>query len=353
MEFKEKVLDLVSKIEKVSDRLETEEATKNALVMPVIHSVLGYDIFNPAEVVPEFTADTGTKKGEKVDYAIMHNGEIQILIEAKKYGEQLTLKHASQLYRYFSVTTARIAILTNGTVYQFFSDLDATNKMDERPFLEIDFENLDESLIPELRKLSKEKFDLEDVLNSAGEMKFSNQIKKVLQQELRDPSDDMVKLLVGSVYEGKLTQSVKNDFKPIIKKAVNQFLNEQINDRLQSAMNRYSDPLDDTDIGETEETDSGIVTTEDEVEGYNLVKAIVRKAIDPDRVVMRDTKSYCGVLIDDNNRKPLCRMHFNRSKKYIGIFDGAKNETRHPIETLNDIFLYEQKLLETANCYVE
>jgi len=352
MEFKDKVMDLVSKIERVNDKLDTEEATKNALVMPFIHSVLGYDIFNPNEVVPEFTADTGTKKGEKVDYAITHDGEIQILIEAKKYGEQLKLKHASQLYRYFSVITARIAILTNGSIYQFFSDLDATNKMDERPFLEIDFENLDESLVPELKKLTKEKFDLEDVLNSAGEMKFSNQIKKVLQQELRDPSDDMVKLLAGSVYEGKLTQSVKNDFKPIIKKAINQFLNEQINDRLQSAMNRYSDPLEDSTEVE-EEADNGVITTDDEVEGYNLVKAIVRKAIDPDRVVMRDTKSYCGVLIDDNNRKPLCRMHFNRSQKYIGIFDGEKNETRHPIETLNDIFLYEQDLLETAGGYVE
>ena len=162
----------------------------------------------------------------------------------------------------------------------------------------------------------------------------------------------MVKLLAGSVYEGKLTQSVKNDFKPIIKKAINQFLNEQINDRLQSAMNRYSDPLEDPTEVE-EDSDNGVITTEDEVEGYNLVKAIVRKAIDPDRVVMRDTKSYCGVLIDDNNRKPLCRMHFNRSQKYIGIFDGEKKETRHPIETLNDIFLYEQDLLETAGGYVD
>lgn len=147
MEFKDKLLNLVAKIDRVRDSLETEEATKNALVMPFIHSVLGYDIFNPEEVIPEFTADTGTKKGEKVDYAICHSGDVQILVEAKKYGEKLTLKHASQLYRYFSVTSARIALLTNGTIYQFFSDLDAANKMDERPFLELDLESLDDSLI--------------------------------------------------------------------------------------------------------------------------------------------------------------------------------------------------------------
>jgi len=351
MEFKDKVMDLVSKVEKVRGSLNTEEATKTALVMPFIHSLLGYDIFNPNEVVPEFTADTGTKKGEKVDYAIAHNGEIQILIEAKKLGENLKLKHASQLYRYFSVTSARIAILTNGTMYQFFSDLDATNKMDERPFLEIDFENLDESLIPELKKLTKERFDLEDVLNSAGEMKYSNQIKKIIQQQFRDPDDELIRLLVSKVYEKKLTQSVKNDFKPIVKKAMTQYVNEQINDRLQSAMNGYAEieeQPEDEDIG-----DRGIETTEEEIEGYNLIKAIVRKAIDPSRVIMRDTKSYCGVLIDDNNRKPLCRMHFNRSQKYLGLFDSEKKETRYPIDSINDIFQFEENLINSASAYCE
>lgn len=351
MEFKDKVMDLVSKVEKVKGSLHTEEATKTALVMPFIHSLLGYDIFNPNEVVPEFTADTGTKKGEKVDYAIAHNGEIQILIEAKKLGEDLKLKHASQLYRYFSVTSARIAILTNGTIYQFFSDLDATNKMDERPFLEIDFENLDESLIPELKKLTKERFDLEDVLNSAGEMKYSNQIKKIIQQQFRDPDDELIRLLVSKVYEKKLTQSVKNDFKPIVKKAMTQYVNEQINERLQSAMNGYAEteeqPKDDG-IG-----DRGIETTEEEIEGYHLIKAIVRKAIDPSRVIMRDTKSYCGVLIDDNNRKPLCRMHFNRSQKYLGLFDSEKKETRYPIDSINDIFQFEENLINSASAYSE
>ncbi|MGP4846022.1 type I restriction endonuclease [Marinobacter sp. 1Y8] len=352
MEFKDKVMDLVSKIEKVRDNLSTEEATKTALVMPFIHSLLGYDIFNPSEVVPEFTADTGTKKGEKVDYAIAHDGEIQILIEAKKFGESLRLKHASQLYRYFSVTSARIAILTNGTIYQFFSDLDAANKMDERPFLEIDFDNLDESLIPELKKLTKERFDLEDVLNSAGEMKYSNQIKKNIQQQFRDPDDELIRFLVAKVYEGKLTQTVKNDFKPIVKKAMTQYVNDQINERLQSAMNGgYVEPEEQEN--EVEINDRGIETTDEEIEGYNLIKAIVRKTIEPSRVIMRDTKSYCGVLIDDNNRKPLCRMHFNREQKYLGLFDDDKNETRHPIKSINDIFQFEEHLIGSVSAYCD
>lgn len=348
MEFKDKAMDFVAKIEKVRGDLHTEEATKTALVMPFIHNLMGYDIFNPSEVVPEFTADTGTKKGEKVDYAVLHNGQIQILVEAKKVGEDLKLKHASQLYRYFSVTAARIAILTNGTVYQFFSDLDATNKMDERPFLEVDFENLDESLIPELKKLSKERFDLEDILTSAGDMKYSNQIKKIIQQQFRDPDEELVKFLVSQVYEGKLTQSVKNDFKPIVKKAMTQYVNDQINERLQSAMNGYVETeAKEEDVAD----DRGIETTSDEIEGYNLIKAMVRRGIDPARVVLRDTKSYCGILIDDNNRKPLCRMHFNRSQKYLGLFDAEKNETRHPITSINDIFSFEDHLVAAAASY--
>lgn len=351
MEFKDKVMALVEKIEKMGGNLETEDATKNALVMPFIHSVLGYDIFNPSEVVPEFTADTRTKKGEKVDYAISHDGTIQILIEAKKRGEQLTIKHASQLFRYFSCTDARIAVLTNGTVYQFFSDLDDANKMDERPFLELDLENLDDGAIPELQKLSKEQFDLDDVLSSAGEMKFSNQIKKIIQQQFREPDDELIKLLVSQVYEGKLTQAVKSDFKPIVKKALKQFLNDQINSRLQSAMNGYQEPESVTDDDRGEDEGNGIYTTEEEIEGYNLVKAMVRKILDPERVIMRDTKSYCGILIDDNNRKPLCRLHFNRSQKYLGVFDNEKNETRHPIDTINDIFAFEEHLTATATAY--
>lgn len=138
MEIGSALASLAKKIERNSKIIETEEATKNAFVMPFLNNVLGYDVFDPSEVIPEFTADTGTKKGEKVDYAIIKDGEVQVLIECKKLGEPLSLKHASQLYRYFSVTNARIAILTNGVIYQFFTDLDAPNKMDEKPFLELD-----------------------------------------------------------------------------------------------------------------------------------------------------------------------------------------------------------------------
>ena len=165
MEIVEKLNALNQKLQNIQSTIQTEEATKNALIMPFIQGVLGYDVFDPLEVVPEFTCDVGTKKGEKIDYAILKNSEVQILMECKKLGEPLSINHASQLFRYFHVTTARISILTNGRQYKFFTDLDAVNKMDEKPFLELDLLDLDEHVIPELIKLTKSAFDRRCCIN--------------------------------------------------------------------------------------------------------------------------------------------------------------------------------------------
>ncbi|WP_300458870.1 type I restriction endonuclease [Desulfobacula sp.] len=163
MSFDEKISALAEKIPSLINHLETEEATKNALIMPFI-AALGYDVFNPKEVVPEFVADHGTKKGEKVDYAIIQENEVIILIECKQAKYNLCDANMSQLFRYFTVTKSRIAILTNGINYLFFSDLEAPNKMDSRPFLELDMLNLRKNLLAEVKKLGKEKFDLDRML---------------------------------------------------------------------------------------------------------------------------------------------------------------------------------------------
>lgn len=355
MEFEEKLNALARKIQQQKDQIQTEEATKTAIIMPFIHTILGYDIFNPSEVIPEYTADVCSKKGEKVDYAIKHGDDIQILIEAKKIGEDLNVKHASQLYRYFSVTSAKLAVLTNGQIYKFYTDLDSTNKMDEKPFLELDILEIDEHVLPELRKITKQHFDISSIISAAGDLKYVGQIKRILSQQLKAPDDDFAKLFIGKIYDGIITQKVREQFTPLIIKASSQLIADQINDRLKSAMLGNSaitisnQPLDNTNEKDVE--DDGIVTTVEEIEGFNIVKAIVRTVVDANRIIGRDTKSYFGVLLDDNNRKPICRLHFNRSQKYLGIFDNNKNETRIPIEMLDDIFKYESQLKETALSY--
>ena len=358
MSFDEKIVALIQRLPKLTDHLQSEEATKNALVMPFI-SALGYDVFNPKEVVPEFTADIGTKKGEKVDYAIMRDGETIILIECKKANGDLSQENMSQLYRYFTVTKARIAILTNGLQYRFYSDLEETNKMDDKPFLELDLANPKSNALAEVKKMAKEDFDLDRMLSTASELKYTSEIKKVLLTQSETPDEDFVRFFFHHVIPGgRFTATMKEQFSLLVSKAFHQFLSDKISDRLRSALESEKDSTE-MNAEEVTETDrepirnDGIVTTEEELEGYNIVRAIAAKSIPPSRVVHRDTKTYMGILIDDNNRKPICRLWFNTKQKYIGVFDGNKEETRIPIDSVIDIYQHADKILETIATYEE
>jgi len=354
MTYIEKIKTLADRAPKMLDHLQTEEATKNALVMPFI-AALGYDVFNPLEVIPEFTADVATKKGEKVDYVIKRGDEIVILVEAKKAGEELCDGHTGQLYRYFSVTNARIALLTNGLVYRFFSDLDEPNKMDTKPFLEIDLRNLKEDLLTELRKLTKEAFDLETMLATANDLKYLREVRRVLDAELKEPSEDFVRFFFSRANPtARFTQSAREQFTPLVTQAMKQFVDDKVSDRLRAALERPSIATEVESAGDEDNADvDGIITTEEELEGYRVVKAIVCSVLAADRVTYRDTKSYFGILCDDNNRKPICRLHFNRTQKYIGLFDGAKGETRHAIETVDGLYAFSEQLREAAKRYAE
>ncbi|MEU0508428.1 hypothetical protein [Amycolatopsis sp. NPDC006125] len=164
------------------------------------------------------------------------NGQVQVRIEVKKINDPLRIEHASQLFRYFAVTNARIAILTNGEVYEFYTDLDAPNRMDSKPFLVLNFSDIDETLLPELAKLAKDSFNLESVISAAGELKYIGQLKRVLAAQFKQPEDEWVRFLTTRVYDGSFTQRVRDQFVPLVDKAMRQFLNEQVNDRLKNAV---------------------------------------------------------------------------------------------------------------------
>lgn len=353
MDFIEQLQALANKIPKLRDVLQTEEATKNALVMPFINT-LGYDIFDPTEVIPEFIADVGIKRGEKVDYAIKKDDKIIMLFECKHCGGDLNIHHASQLFRYFSVTDARIAVLTNGIVYRLFTDLEAPNKMDEKPFLEVNMLDLNEAVVAELKKLTKPAFNLDDLVTAAGELKYTREIKRLLNEQLEQPSDDFVRFFASKVFDGALTPKWRDYFSGITKRSFNQFINERINERLKSAMSgsvgveaaQVSSTLTtqmqtDEDATKREAT---VSTTAEELEGFYIVKSLLRDMVDPSRIVHRDTQSYMGILLDDNNRKPLARLHFNRAQKYVGIFDEERKEQRVAIQDLNEIYQHGDKL---------
>lgn len=361
MDLNEQLAALKERVLSMKENIKTEEATKTALVMPFIQ-MLGYDVFNPLEVVPEFVADISTKKGEKVDYCIQKNNEPIIIIECKHWSENLTL-HNTQLERYFNFTKAKFGILTNGIKYRIYTDLDEVNKLDSKPFLEIDFENLKDSSIIELKKFHKKAFDVDKIIDSAGELKYTNEIKAIYERELQNPSEIFVKYFASQVYSGKLVTKVVEQFTKIVKNSLNQKINEIINERLKAALNKEKEQqvsASQPKNGEEKEPheiiiftdeEKGIVTTQEEMNAFEIVIDILKDHIDPDKIAHRDTKNYMGILYDDNNRQPICRLWFNRTNKYIGLFNAEKNEEKFPIGKVEHIYKYADKLIETVLAY--
>jgi hypothetical protein len=328
--------------------------------MPFIRDVLGFDVFDVDEVIPEFVADVGIKKGEKIDFAIVNDGVVAMLIEAKKVGEPLNLENASQLYRYFNVTTARIAILTNGDEYRFYTDLDEPNRMDERPFLELRMEDIDPALVPEIEKLSKRHFDLDSVLNAAEELKYVSAAKRVFANEFKDMSQDFATLVLNRVYQGRITQRVRDELSPLVSKGFQQFISDQVNNRLKAALGDSVDVDVDPDSDEqtvaeeqVEIVDDGIETTDEEVQGFRIVQAIVAQDVDPSRIGYRDAKSYCPILLDDNNRQTICRLRFNNLNRLrFGLLNEDRTETAYDIERVEDIFKYADEIRDVVKRFL-
>ena len=356
MELKTKLEQLHQRVDNLKEQIQTEEATKNAFIMPFIQ-ILGYDIFNPIEVIPEFVCDIGTKKGEKVDYMIMKDGEPILVIECKHWKENADA-HNSQLHRYYHVSKARFGILTNGIIYNFYTDLEKPNIMDEKPFLTINLDDLKDSSIKVLEKFTKTSYDLESILDSAESLKYIKAIRKEFETEIDNPSDEFIKLLVNRFFDRPLTANRLSIFREYTKRALTSSINESISSRLKSALS-INENIHDTKTKENEVQDSidensesKVVTTEDEIEGFQIVKAILREVISADRIAPRDTQSYFGVLLDDNNRKPLCRLHLNGGKKYIELFHNGKDAgEKILINSLDDIYNHKAELQKTVDNY--
>ncbi|POS00752.1 hypothetical protein Q361_1241 [Flavobacterium croceum DSM 17960] len=351
-------MDLKDQLKLIADRtkhkesIQTEEATKNAFVMPFLQS-LGYDVFNPLEVVPEFIADIGIKKGEKIDYAIFKDGHPTILIECKDWRQNLNV-HDGQLLRYFHVSKAKFGLLTNGIVYRFYSDLVAPNKMDEKPFLEFNITEIKDNQIEELKKFHKANFDAESIVNTASEMKYMNELKHLLHQELTEPSSEFVKYFAKQVYPSVVTAKVLDQFTELTKKSIQHYISDLITERLKTALSKEDEKNkveNEISAEQNLEDISKINTTEEELEAFLIVKTILRQKVPATRVTYRDAQSYFAIFLDDNNRKAICRLYLNGGKKYIGTLDENKKETKFEIGTLDEIFNYSEILLKTTELY--
>ena len=351
MEFEEKLKGFVERVKKLEKSIKTEEATKTSLIMPFF-SLLEYDVFNPEEFIPEYIADVGIKKGEKVDYAISINNKVTILIEAKSINENLQ-KHDSQLFRYFSTTTAKIAILTNGIIYKFYTDLEELNKMDITPFLEINLLDIKENDFVELKKFDKEKFDINTIISSASNLKYESSIEKVLLEEFSNPSEELIKLILNKgIYEGVKTQNIVEKYKPIIKKSINYYINTLVNQKLQNALNNSNVETKDELVEESIEEEN-IITTKEELESYYIVKGILSEYTTPNNLYYKDTYSYFGILYENKVTKWICRVFLKENVKYLIIPDENKNEVIYEINNIIDIYKLKDKLIERLNTFLK
>lgn len=353
MDLKIKLAQLHQRVVGLKDQITTEEATKNAFVMPFIQ-ILGYDIFNPTEVIPEHICDIGTKKGEKVDYVIRKNNEPILIFECKHWKENADA-HNSQLHRYYHVSKARFGVLTNGTIYNFYADLEKPNIMDEKPFLTIDLEDLKDNAIKILESFTKNEYNVETILDSAEGLKYIKAIRKEFEKEIEQPSDELIKLLVNRFFDKPLIASRMATFKEYTKKALTISINESISDRLKSALHINEMPVTSSEIKAPpidENTESKVNTTEEELEAFQIVKAILREKIPVNRIAPRDTQSYFGVLLDDNNRKPICRFHFNTANKYLEVFPNGKDAgEKTQLNSLDEIYNFRAQLHQTLENY--
>lgn len=346
MDLATKLIELEKRTSQHRELLLTEEAAKTALVMPFLQA-MGYDVFNPSEVIPEFTADVGIKKGEKVDYALCIDGKVSILVECKPSSVELDLKHASQLYRYFSTTDARVAILTNGVIYQFYSDIEQPNRMDDKPFFIFSMDTIRRSDPITLERFTKAQFSIEAIVAEAGRLKLESQMRIELEKEFAAPSDDFIRLMAGRVQNGSLTAAVKEQFGQVLSVSIAALIRDRVNERLTSALNVANPAPVEIEDGASDDMSEGdgLITTEDEIGGFRIIQAICARHVDPKRIVIRDSKSYCAVLLDDNNRKSLARLHFNSpTTRYVGTFTG-KDEVRHPVSALTDLYKIEPQII--------
>lgn len=351
MDFKDQIKIIGERVLKLKEQIATEEATKNAFIMPFLQS-LGYDVFNPTEVVPEYITDIGIKKGEKIDYAIFKDSDPIILIECKHCAQNLDL-HDGQLLRYFHVSKAKFGILTNGIVYRFYSDLVEANKMDEKPFLEVNITEIKDNQVEELKKFHKSYFDPDSIYNTASELKFSNELKQILSKELTNPSAEFVKYFAKQVYPSIVTAKVLEQFTNLTKKAAQTLISELITERLNTALNKEkeSSAVNDAVTAIPDEPENKIETTQEELEGFMIVKTILRQKVDLKRIAYRDAQSYFAILLDDNNRKTICRLYLNGNKKYFVVLDENKKEVKTEIQVLDDIFNFSEKLFEIVDNY--
>ncbi|WDI36385.1 type I restriction enzyme HsdR N-terminal domain-containing protein (plasmid) [Entomospira entomophila] len=334
-----------------------EEAIKAAIIRPFI-KILGYDTANPLEVMPEYTADVPGKKGEKVDFAIMNQGNPILLVECKKAEAPLN-KHSGQLFRYFTTEKAKFALLTNGKEYRFFTDLDEDNKMDVGYFLVADITQLNEDVINDLKRFRKETFNQEALIQYAERSKYLNLLKEKIKEDFENPEKDFVSLLYSRIKGPKVTDKRLPAYSELVKTAWIQILNENFNARIARATMPEVEPSSPL-IGNSSEKKLP-ETTEEELAFHRKIMNLLKADVETKDITYRDGMGQFSILWRDNRRQPLVHLIAESSTAYRGekmiilypvnIETGEKEEEKIVIKSIDEIKNYKDILLQTIRLY--
>lgn len=219
--------------------------------------------------------------------------------------------------------------------------------MDQKPFAEIDLFDLRSAPIEQIKQMSKSMFDIDNLLSTAERLKYLRGVKEEIKAELTDPSDWLVREMATRVHSAqRITGQLQEKFKPIVVDAIKAYINDRINERLNTAMEVEKTSTETTTAEPGAGEEPGTIFTEEEKEGLYIVKAICASEIDPTRISERDTKSYCGIVIDGNSRKYFLRMHFNGSTRRIELFDDVE-PSMIPLESLGDLYKYADRIRDS------
>ncbi|TEY03613.1 type I restriction endonuclease [Campylobacter sp. US33a] len=345
MDFENQLNAIVETIAERKALVNTEEATKMTFIMPFLKA-LGYDVFNPSVVVPEYTADIGTKKGEKVDYAIFKDAKPFILIEAKNHTENLD-NHNNQLVRYFNTNPSiKFAILTNGVEYRFFTDLEQQNLMDKIPFLVINLEKLKPRDIKDLKRFICTDLNLDEILSIAMEKKYYRNIQEIFKNEIENPSDEFTSFFAKQMTEKRMTSAVLDEFKSHIKKSFKELINDLAYEKITSIKNNLQGINDDEEDEESYNDEKEIITTEEELQGFYIVRSILAgTGANLQDISYKDTLSYFAILYQNRTTKWICRLNFTKTKKWVNFPD----DTYEQIEKLEDLYKLQDKIIKSYN----
>jgi len=319
MSFRDAVRTLANQIEERRKHVQTEEAAKQSLILPFLH-LLGFDIWNPSECIPEYKAGWA-KVAEKVDYALLISSKLSIFVEAKGPNEVL-VNYDPQLAKYFNSTPeVKFCVITNGIQYRFFTDLQERNLLDKKPFFEFNFEDFNEADIAVLERFRKEVFNVDSLVGYAEDLVFLSALKAQFKSLLREPSDDFVRFAVGEaqLVDGRLTQKVIDRFRPLVKESISAAILEIVGQSLSPvAATPEPPPVAEEEIP-AEEAPSRIQTTEEELRFYQVIKECVAEHVpDVDKIRHQDTERYFAVLYNTSTRW-FVRMVYQRERKIVGI----------------------------------